>query len=362
MQDSVVLQIAGKRIDNWISYDVDADLYQAADSFSLELANPGTEIKAGMQCELYVNDQLELTGIIDSTRRGWSKQGRTLTVQGRDLMSILTDSYAEDFVSLQNKTVREIAEFLLQANKNTGRPALPFISRQVIKGGAFVGKGKGKKKTVDSPLMGFQDTPQKISQIEPGMTVFEVLSIYAASRGFLFFSLQDGTLMFSRPKAKGQALYRIVNMVSGAGNNVKSGEETDDISRRYSKITVIGQVQGHDDLAASQLAPRGTVTDSSFPFYKPYVARLNSDSQSPKLHARMLQEKQRHDGLQLSYVAAGHSQNGVNWHINELVQVKDEMLGKDGIFLIYGRKFRRSKQEGSNTELRLGPPGLVAAT
>lgn len=356
MQDSVVLQIAGKRIDNWISYEIDADLYQAADSFALELANPGTEIRAGMRCELYVNDQLELTGIIDSTRKGWSKQGRTISVQGRDLMGLLADSYAEQFITVQGKTVKQIAELLLKT--------VPFINRkQVVYQENVVGKLKGKKKTADSPLTAFLDTPQKLSQIEPGMTVFEVLSIYGASRGLLFFSLSDGTFVFGRPRAKGQPLYRIVNTILGTGNNVKSGEETDDISRRYSKITVISQVQGHDEFGTdtSKLFARASVTDAAFPFYKPYVVRLNNDSQSPKLHARMLQEKQRHDGLQLTYVAAGHSQNGVNWHINELVQVKDEMLEKDGIYLIYGRKFRRSKQEGSTTELRLGPPGLVAA-
>lgn len=356
MDDKVTLQIAGKRIENWLSYEIESDLYQAADRFTLELASPEIEIRAGQRCELYVNDQLELTGIIDAPRRGWSKQGRTLTVEGRDLMGLLVDSYVEQFTTVQGKTVKQLAELLLKT--------VPFINRkQIIYQQNVVGKLKGKKKTVDNPLTGFLDTPQKLSQTEPGMTVFEVLSIYAASRGLMLFNLPDGSLVFGRPKAKGKPMFSIVNRLSGVGNNATAGGDDDDISRRYSKVTVISQVQGQDDFGmdAGKVNVRATVIDDSFPFYKPFVAKLNNDSQTPKLHARMLMEKQRHDGQQLTYTVPGHSQNGVNWTVNELVQVVDEMLDKNGVYLVAGRTFRRSKQEGTTTRLRLGPPGLVAA-
>jgi prophage tail gpP-like protein len=157
-------------------------------------------------------------------------------------------------------------------------------------------------------------------------------------------------------------MFQLINTISGQGNNVESGDEVDDISRRYSRITVISQVQGEDDFGmnAAKINVKATVTDDSFPFHKPFVTKLNNDSQSPKLYARMLLEKQRHDGYQLTYIAPGHSQNGINFKVNELAQVRDEMLGKNGIYLVYNRKLKRSKQQGSITELKLGPPGLVA--
>jgi len=40
-------------------------------------------------------------------------------------------------------------------------------------------------------------------------------------------------------------------------------------------------------------------------------------------------------------------------------KVHDEALGIDGVYLIYGRTFERSKQDGTFTSLKLGPPGLV---
>lgn len=356
MRDDVTLKIAGRKVENFISYEVDADLYQAADKFFLELANPETRITPGDQCELYVNDKLELTGIIDAIRRGWSKAGSTLVIEGRDLVGLLVDSSAEQFITVQGKTVKQLAEQLLRT--------VPFINRkQIIYQENVVGKLKGKKKSVDNPLTGFMDTPQKLSHIEPGMTVFEVLSTYAASRGLMFFSLPDGTLVFGRPKAKGAPLYTLTCTRGGEGNNAESGEATDDISRRYSKITVIGQAQGHDsdDMDTGKInAPKKVVLDPEFPFYKPLVVTINNDSQTPALYARMLLEKQRHDGNQLTYTVPGHSQEGTNFRINELAMVHDELLGKHGTFLIYARTFKRTRQ-GTTTTLKLGPPGLVAS-
>jgi prophage tail gpP-like protein len=356
MSDIVTLQIGNQRIENFVSYDIGADLYQAADTFQLELANPEAPVKAGMQCKLFINNQLELTGLIDKTARKGSKSGRTLTVEGRDLMGLLVDSHAEQFVTVQGKTVKQLAEMLLKT--------VPFIQRsQIVYQENVVGKLKGKKKTADNPLTAFMDTPQKFSQIEPGMSVFEVLAVYAASRGLMFFALPDGTLVFGRPKITGAPLFNVTNRLDGQGNNIESWDETDDISRRYSKVTVVSQVQGMQDFGmdTSKVNVKKSITDPGFPFYKPLVVKLNNDSQTPALYGRMLLEKQKHDGYSLAYTAPMHSQGGTNWAINELCTVNDEVLDVKRTLLVFNRRFRKTKQ-GSWTDIKLGPPGLVVAS
>jgi len=355
MSDIVTLQIGNQRIENFTSYDIEADLYQAADTFKLELANPEAPVKAGMECKLFVNGQLELTGLIDKTQKKGDKNGRTLAVEGRDLMGLLVDSHAEQFVTVQGKTVKQLAEMLLKT--------VPFIQRsRIVYQENVVGKLKGKKKTADSPLTAFMDTPQKFSQIEPGMTIFEVLAVYAASRGLMFFALPDGTLVFGRPRITGAPLFDVINRLDGQDNNIETWDETDDISRRYSKITVVSQVQATDDfgLDAHKVNVKKSIADPNFPFYKPLVVKLNNDSQTPALHARMLLEKQRHDGYSLAYTAPLHSQNGANWAINELCTVNDEVLDVKRTLLVFNRRFRKTKQ-GSWTDIKLGPPGLVAS-
>lgn len=359
MSDSVRLQIGGKggyRLERFQSYTIDADLYTAADAFSFDLpagvSQPNPE--PGQQCELFVNGEMELTGIIDSVTTSYDKNGRKHQVKGRDLMGILVDSYCEKFGSIHNKNVKQLAEQLVAK--------LPFIGREQIKyQEVFTGKLAGKKQTASNPFDAFLDTPQKISAIEPGMTVFEVLATYAASRGLMFFGMPDGTLVFGKPREeRGEPLYSLVCAPTGTGTNVLDGSLTTDLSRRWSTVTVIGQQQGQDAFAtnAAKVNITGTATDPKFPFHKPYVAKSNNDSQSPKLRATWLLEKMRHDGLQLRYKVARHSQDGKNWRINELVRVNDEVLNIKGTWLIYGRTLELSK-DGCYTTLHLGPPGLA---
>jgi prophage tail gpP-like protein len=73
-----------------------------------------------------------------------------------------------------------------------------------------------------------------------------------------------------------------------------------------------------------------------------------------------MKEKQRFDGNSLAYKVQGHSQDGVNWRINRIALVTDDILGISDRYLVSGRTFRRDRNEGTTTRLRLSPLGLVA--
>jgi len=351
MSDNVELRVGNAVIKNWLSYTIEADIYRADDSFSLELAYPEVNISAGQECKLYVNGEPELTGIIDRVNRSYDKSGERLRVDGRDLMGIIVDSYCEEFFTLQGTTVKALAERLL---KN-----VPFINRKtIIYQEDFAGRLKRKGKSSAESSLYFIDAPHNFSQVEPGMTVFEVLRQYSASRGMMFFALPNGTFVFGRPRQKGKPLFSIVCNRDGKENNVLEGEMTNDISRQYSKITVLGQQQGTDSTASTAVNTKASVIDNSVPFYKPMVVKDNNDFQAPALHARMLMEKAKHDGFQLRYKVPFHSQGDKNWAINELCTVKDEVFGINGTYLIYSRTMELSRH-GSYTTVTLGTPGVA---
>ena len=370
MSDSIFLQFSNdgkiwKKVEHFLSYTVEADLYVADHAFSLEIANPEIDLRAGIQCQLFVNNKLELTGIVDRCLRRTDKQGTKLTIEGRDLMGLLVDSYCESFVSVEGKKLSQLAQMLLKS--------VPFINRMpVISQKDVVGKLKTRRSRDASyglaAILG-DGQAERIAQIHAGMTIFHVLSMYALSRGQMFYSLPDGTFVFGRPMVGGDPAYSIVFNRQGNGNNAIASEVEENISRRYSKVTVIGQRQatpddGTDATATNVGGTPGTVKDDSFPFYKPYVQLSHNDSQTPKQHARLLLEKMRHDGMRLSYDLPRHSQNGVNFTVNKLVQVKDDVNrinGRpiDGVWLISGRTFKLDKQSGPITTVKLSPPGLV---
>ena len=370
MSDRIYLQFSAdgktwKKMEHFVSYTLEADLYVADHAFSLELKNPEIELRAGMQCRLFVNDQLELTGIIDRCLRRTDKQGTSLTVEGRDLMGLLVDSYCEAFVGVEGKKLSELAQMLL---KN-----VPFINRKpVLNQEDVVGKiqtRRGRESSFGLAAILGDGGVERIAQIRPGMTIFQVLSTYALSRGQMFYGLPDGTFVFGRPMVGGAPDYSIVFNRSGAGNNALAAEVEENISKRYSKVTVVGQRQataddGLDATVVNVGGPAGTVTDPDFPFYKPFVQLSHNDSQTPKQHARLLLEKMRHDGVRLSYDLPRHSQNGINFTVNRLARVKDDVnringAPIDGIWLVSGRTFKLDKVAGPITTVRLSPPGLV---
>ena len=353
MSDSIYLLVDGKRLEHFTSYEIDADIYAGAAAFTLELARPEVRITTGLECQLYVNDQLELTGIIDKLAPRYDKNGRTLTITGRDLMGWLVDAHAENFITLKDYKVKTLAKLLLRKAPKEFFTLLKVEYDENIQGRL---KAKGSNVAVF-------DTTTPRSQIEPGMSIFDVLSQYAKSKGFLFYALPKGTFVFGRPKDAGTSLFTLVNRKDGRGNNIVAGEKTDDITKRYSKITVVGQKQGTGTFRPTDINVEGTpLVDPDFPFYKPFILKDEYGGDRPDLQARLAMEKMKHDGFRLNYTVQGHSQGGKNWCINELATVRDDdpyfELYDD--YLLYGRTFLKTKDRGTITKLRLGLPGMRA--
>ena len=370
MQDNVELYVDNKVIEHFISYTIDADIYIPADAFRLQLANPGMDIETGSLCEIRINGKKELTGIIDKVEKTVDKSGTKLSVEGRDLMGLLVDSYCEEFITLENKKIDVIANTLLSklVQKNPQFLSINNISYQENIAGT--GKKRPAKSGKTSSLSAGEEE-QQITKIEPGMTIFQVLNNMAKSRGLLFWCEPDGHMNIGRPMAKGEPEFFLTLKKDGIGNNVIRSVQCNDISKRYSQVTVIGQRQGQDsdgkelDGAKKINTTKGTEIDASFPFYKPFVSVNRSDPNTLKKNARTILEKQRRDGRKLTYTVGRHHQAGSdgmtknNWRFNAFCKVVDETQKINEEFLIYGRTFELSKQGGPTTTVHLGPPGLI---
>src|SRR6185295_9652577 len=334
MSDKVELRVAGLKIENFKSYSITSSLYTAGDAFNMEFAQPEVRVSGGMRCEVYVNDALELTGIIDKDTRGGDKSGNTLRIEGRDLTGLLIDSCVEDFVDLDDISLQGLTKLLLKK--------VPFINRKNIvfaKGHAAAGDDES-------------GTPPKL---EPGETIFDALRKFALARGLLFFSYPDGTLVFGKPLSKGKAEFQLTRLKATDDTNVLKGECTNDLSKRFSKINVIGQQDGSDP---EDVNVEAVVSDPTFPFYKPLVLNMNHDGDSPARFGRMTLDRQRSEGFQLSYEVAGFSQQGKNWGINRMCNIEDDVTEVRGTYLIYGRTFEQNKEGGRTTKLHLGYPGV----
>lgn len=344
-RDTITLQLGDQQVQDFISYRVASNLFEAADGFELELANASMRVQPGQQCKLYVNDTLELVGIVDRIAESRRKSAATLTLSGRDLMGLLVDSYAEDFKDIPNESLSALTQRLLAK--------IPFINRKRV----IFGAGS-KDRAV--PLT-TKDEAYDFTEVQPTRTVFDILKRHALSRGQLFFCMSDGTFVFGQPRTSGAARYVLISRRDGADNNVIEADRTRDISKRYSKVVAIGQRQGTDAWDLEQLNVSGTVEDNTFPFYKPFVVTVDTDGRDPASYGRVLMDKQRFEGFTLSYQTAGHSQAGRNWQVNEICRIIDDSWQIDADHLIYGRTFELSKSDGVTTTLLLSHLGVLPA-
>lgn len=339
MSDKIELKINGYVFSRWINYRFGADLYQAARSFEITVARTMTFTpRAGMKCEIYINDKVEMIGVIDRAERGYSASGRIISLSGRDLAGILVDTCTKKFGTIQNKSAIEVAELLMK-----DIPLITSIEYDELAEGRDASKPK--------------------IQIEPGQRIFDVLCEVCVSRGLIFYTNSRGSLVLRKPRGRGRVLYSIGQNADTINNLVVSGSYTEDISSRYSEYTVLTQEQSRDETDPVQINDSATVKDDEFPafvkgFYKAFIMPVNDDKTSVKKLVTREMEKQRMLSSYVSYTVRGHAQNNNNWAVDELVRVKDKELDVDDTLLVYGRDFYGSSS-GQFTGLRIGVPGLV---
>jgi prophage tail gpP-like protein len=289
-----------------------------------------------------VNDQPELAGIVDRISESYDKGGKKMTVEGRDLLGLLNDTYCENFEGQEKLEFKDLVKKLLNP--------IPYIKRKEVE------YAEGSKNKVTDKTGRKEE--HEFVQIEPGQTVFEVLKNYAVARGLLFFSMPDGRLVIGEPLKSGKAEYTLINRKDGNGNNVLKGDRTRNISRRYSKIIVLGQKQGTESSSPEDTNAKGVAENKNVSLYKPLVTTASHDAGDLNKYAELLMKRQEYEGLQLTYRTFGHSQNGKNWQTNSVCRVEDDVFGIDGDFLIYARTFELSR-DGVFTTLKLSTLGTT---
>ena len=113
--NAVAVRIGGKEHRDWQSYDIDSDFLIPADGFDFDIGLPHgqTELPdlSGESCEVVINGEVVLTGIIDSQRHNKSKGSRDLRLSGRDLAALLVDCSAPQ-LNVQSMTVLDAAKKL----------------------------------------------------------------------------------------------------------------------------------------------------------------------------------------------------------------------------------------------------------
>ena len=329
-RDEVILLVRNARVDKFVSYTIDADLYSPEGSFSFE-CDSKYDVEKGNTCQIFVNRKCVMAGIIDTVRRSLSRSGPKMNIEGRSVAAVLADSSVTKFATLPT-TLPQLVERLVRD--------LPFLSKK-----DFVFNSGSDKAEVQ----------RKFVEVSPGDSVFEVIKKAANSQGYLFWASPEGELVFDKPVERGKADFKIHAFEDGSEIDYIEGSVSETLNEQHSLIKVIGECQDDNDIkyvAAS-------VKNDDFPFYRPLVVNWNENEGPAKKTAELQLATEKAASIQLEYTMPGHSQNGIPWTINAFCDVEDHYNGANGAYLIKRRTFTLDRNEGKRTKLELQPGGSL---
>lgn len=330
--------IGGVTWVNWTRYELDADFVSPADAWSVEAANPTAaqiaSLVTGASVQVLVGGVPVLTGLLERKAIRRSPDGTVISISGRDLAAPLVDccpspGWGATSLSLEGVAAAAITELGIVATLSVVPEA---------------------------------QVPRPHLRPEPGETWWALLDRLARKARLMVWMTPAGTLSIGRPDYLSPPVGALV-FTPGARCNVKEGIYTEDLSGRFSAVTVVGQTAGSDFSGGGSVS--GTAQDAELVargLHRPTVVDDGEVASSAEARDRAAWEisHRAFASKTLQYTVVGHGPSeGVLWAPNQQVTVEDDIVaGGRGTWWISGRRLLRDAG-GTRTVLTLHPPNLL---
>jgi len=242
---AALIKVNGQLFRGWSAIRITRSLEQVASSFSFTVtdkiggAASMIPIKAGDMCQVQVDDGTPwggdtlLAGFVDDRSVNYDAESHGVTLVGRSFTGQLVDCSAK-VQQLNQQTLHQIAGTLCE----------PFKVGVI----AEANVGKPFEKVV----------------IEPGQSVFDVLSSLAVQRGVLLTCDEAGSLLLATASdfpSRGEIIY---------GENILACNLTDSIRDRYSAYTALNQTgQSDTNYGESATQIKATSVDKNITSHRP---------------------------------------------------------------------------------------------
>lgn len=332
--NTVSLLIGGKVHSQWSSFDLDSNLKTIADDWHVTLGLPRGEVPAivdiGAAVQVRVGADTVMTGYIDIVDESIDRDGHTLMLTGRDLGGVLVDCSAPQL----NRKQITLAEVIADVVRPLGIDKIQFDLK-------------------------YARRLEKVD-IEPGSKAWDLLEKLVEANGLWAWFKPDGTLVIDGPDYSQPPVASLVMRRVGRGNNLISLKRRRDMSKLYSKITVLGQSHGNA-LNNGKHAIKGVATNPAvkLPREKIVIDSQVDSSTLAELKARKLIADSRREGFALTAVVSGYrTSDGVLWEPGQRIHVLCEPHGIDGVYFLMARNFQGGRGKSSLTTLTLVEDGV----
>ena len=322
----IEIKTNGVYYGRWKTATVELGCDRLASSFNLSVSDSYNEtgyappIKAGDAVEIYIDENLVLTGYTDEVTRTRSANTTTVSISGRSKAGDLIDCSAA------------LGEY---SNYDLGQILKAICSQYDIK----------------ADVSGYNPVSFESVAITPGETSQAVISRLARKQGYIVYSGSDGVVNLARA---GSSYYE-GGLVDG--ENTLSFSKKQNMSGRFHDYKIIGQgnFEAGDYGDSSNVA--ASALDSGARAGRYLVIVGDSAMDDKDAIARVNWEASRRAGDSLSVtvtVPAFLAPNNKPWEINKMIKVKSDYCGIDRDLLISGVSFSLS-DSGSVTSLTLQP-------
>lgn len=374
----VRLVVNGSEYAGWKSVRIEAGIERQARSFDLSVTDrwPGSvdvakRIKPFDLCQVFIGQDLVLTGFVDATPIKYDGKTLSVGVKGRSKTADLVDCCPVQGLTGPVQS-SQWADVKTSKSSNTGTVVKPA-------GGASGQWRNLKLEAIAAALaapysvrvLSEVDTGRPIADhtVQVGESVFESIDRMMRIRHVLSTDNADGDLVFIDVGSTGTATTAIE-----LGVNVRSGDAGLDFKGVFSEYIVKGQRAGNDSAYAADVSEEEGYTQVAAGEQLTGESASTHDSRSKRRRVLVIKQSGQADegtcqdraeyerafraakALQSTYVVSGWRQDsGELWQPNQMVRVRDPLIGFNGTMVIAGIAWILDDQ-GQRVELRVGPP------
>lgn len=330
----VRLRVDGMDYAGWTSVRISAGVERQARDFDLSVCWqwPGQDqplpIKQGAKAHVFIGQDLVLTAWVFSTPISHTPNNITRGIQGRSLTADLVDCSA---VNKPGQWRRQSMQKIVQA---LAQPFKLSVLSEVAETAALVDH-----------------------TIKPGETAFESIDRLLTQSRLLSTDDAQGRLVIVEAGSAGRAADALE-----VGQNVLSADAGLDFSQVMSEYRVVGQKSGTDESWGQETNEvTSSVTDPRATRYRPLLIQQQGQLTKQLARDRVNWERGSRMGKALgaTYKVQGWRQsNGRLWLHNQIVRVRDPIIGFDRDMLITEVQYQLDEQ-GAVATLTVAPPESV---
>ncbi len=338
MNNAITLVVAGREYGGWKSVGITAGVERVARDFSLSITRSWPDAPTLQRvvmpfdsCEVYIGNDLVLTGDIDATPISYDSGSVSVSISGRSKTARLVDCSAISATGQwSGMTVERIAADL-------GSVYGVAVKADVSTGGAIADH-----------------------QLQQGETAFESIDRLLQLRQLLATDTARGELLITQASEvhSGDSLVM--------GGNILTADASLDFKDVFSSYTCKGQRSSSEtdddadeNLPTSLSGASAEASDTRVPYPRQMIIKMAGQADGAACAARASYERdyRRAKALATTYTVQGwRKASGALWVPNELVRVRDPLVGIDADWLIAEVEYRID-DGGTISRLTVAPRG-----